>query len=206
MLTHTQIWAAIDALAQRQGISISSLARRAGLDPTTFNRSKRINPDGQARWPSTESIAKVLAATGVGVDDFLGPITRSAAAGIHIPFRRMDATFVDAFAGDGTPSAPLWEQISFPGYNPEQMFALEIRGDDLAPIFGDGDIIVISRDAQTRRGDRVFVLGADLSACIAVLGHKTASHVQLETLGGDAMPARPVEDVRAIWRILWASQ
>ena len=71
MLSHEQIWTAIDRLAERHGFSASGLARRAGLDATSFNRSKRIGPDGRKRWPSTESIAKVLAATGASLDDFL---------------------------------------------------------------------------------------------------------------------------------------
>ena len=41
MLTHAQIWSAIDRLAARAGLTASGLARRAGLDPTTFNKSKR---------------------------------------------------------------------------------------------------------------------------------------------------------------------
>src|SRR5688500_1205906 len=59
---HDDIWRAIDALAAENGLSASGLARKAGLDPTAFNPSKRIGGDGRARWPSTESINKVLAA------------------------------------------------------------------------------------------------------------------------------------------------
>jgi phage repressor protein C with HTH and peptisase S24 domain len=68
MLTHGQVWGALDRLAERAGLSPSGLARRAGLDPTTFNKSKRITPDGRERWPSTESLAKALAATGSPVE------------------------------------------------------------------------------------------------------------------------------------------
>ena len=68
MLTHAQIWTALDRLAARADLSPSGLAKRSGLDPTTFNKSKRITPDGRARWPSTESVAKALAATGVSVE------------------------------------------------------------------------------------------------------------------------------------------
>ena len=42
----------------------------AGLDPTTFNKSKRGTANGKLRWPSTESLAKVLAATGASFEEF----------------------------------------------------------------------------------------------------------------------------------------
>src|SRR3954451_10462643 len=71
MLTHAQIWHAIDSLAERYGLSASGLARKAGLDPTTFNKSKRLSVDGRLRWPSTESIAKVLDATGATMEEFM---------------------------------------------------------------------------------------------------------------------------------------
>ena len=78
MLTHAQIWSAIDRLAERNGLSPSALAKRAGLDPTTFNKSKRITPDGRARWPSTESVSKSLAATGATLDQFISLISDGA--------------------------------------------------------------------------------------------------------------------------------
>src|SRR5215211_2690910 len=68
MLTHADIWNAVDRLAARAGLSASGLAKKAGLDPTTFNKSKRITPEGRPRWPSTESVAKSLAATNTTVD------------------------------------------------------------------------------------------------------------------------------------------
>src|SRR5437660_6662364 len=74
MLTHDQIWVALDRLAERAGLSPSGLAKRAGLDPTTFNKSKRVTSDRRQRWPSTESVAKCLAATGVTLDHFVALI------------------------------------------------------------------------------------------------------------------------------------
>src|SRR6266581_5013562 len=71
MLTHGQIWTALDRLAERSGLSPSGLAKSAGLDPTTFNKSKRITPEGRERWPSTESVAKALAATQTSIDTFV---------------------------------------------------------------------------------------------------------------------------------------
>src|SRR5437868_7287910 len=75
-LTHAQIWSAIDALAARYDMSASGLAKAAGLDPTTFNKSKRGGANGKLRWPSTESVSKVLAATGASLDEFVALIGR----------------------------------------------------------------------------------------------------------------------------------
>jgi hypothetical protein len=71
ILTHSQVWNALDRLAERAGMSASGLAKRSGLDPTTFNKSKRITADGRERWPSTESVSKALAATNSSIDTFV---------------------------------------------------------------------------------------------------------------------------------------
>jgi hypothetical protein len=42
-LTHARVWSAIDALAHRYGLSASGLAKRAALDPTSFN-SRSASP------------------------------------------------------------------------------------------------------------------------------------------------------------------
>jgi len=81
VLSHDKVWAAIDALASQNGLSPSGLARLAGLDPTTFNPSKRVAGDGRPRWPSTESLAKILAVTG---DAFL-PLYRDGAIVVVSP-------------------------------------------------------------------------------------------------------------------------
>ena len=87
MLTHGQVWGALDRLAERAGLSPSGLARRAGLDPTTFNKSKRITSDGRERWPSTESLAKALAATSSSIDTFvqlIGELRRRSAKTLEL--------------------------------------------------------------------------------------------------------------------------
>src|ERR1700712_2584994 len=84
MLTHPQIWRAIDALAARHGMSPSGLARLGGLDPTTFNKSKRGAANGKLRWPSTESLAKVLAATGSSLDEFTALVGKGGAGSVRM--------------------------------------------------------------------------------------------------------------------------
>ncbi len=86
MFTHKQVWAAIDTIAERYGFSASGLAKKSGLDPTSFNPSKRNGPDGRPRWPTTESIANLLEAAGASVEEFTdllygpqGPATKAQA-------------------------------------------------------------------------------------------------------------------------------
>ena len=69
-MTHADVWFAIDSFAKDHKVSCSGLARRSGLDATTFNKSKRWSKEGQPRWPSTNSISKILASTGAKIQDF----------------------------------------------------------------------------------------------------------------------------------------
>jgi len=70
MFSCAQIWEAIEQLAQAKGVSTSRLAILAGLDATALNPSKRTKSDGGLRWPSTETLSKILAATDTSVREF----------------------------------------------------------------------------------------------------------------------------------------
>src|SRR3954449_11063472 len=85
MLTHEQIWTALDRLAERAGLSPSGLAKKSGLDPTTFNKSKRVTGDGRERWPSTESVSKALAATNSSIETFVQLIGDGAYGAQTVP-------------------------------------------------------------------------------------------------------------------------
>ncbi|MFM8749844.1 helix-turn-helix transcriptional regulator [Rhabdaerophilum sp.] len=205
MLTHSQIWTAIDTLAQRHGLTPSALAKRAGLDATTFNRSKRQGADGHPRWPSTESIAKILAATGVGVDEFLAIIT-SEPGPSHLPFQFADHLTADAFDDEGRPQGAGWDRIEplqgLRGYS----FAIGLACDRFAPAYKQGDMIIASPSAPRRRGDRVLLLATDGSLMIGELGLETAMQVRLRGLSGEELPAHKTKDIRLLARILWLSQ
>ncbi len=82
-MTHEDVWYAIDRFAQAHNVSCSGLAKRSGLDPTTFNKSKRCSKYGQPRWPSTGSIAKILDSTGTSISDFIKYFTPA----VHQPDR-----------------------------------------------------------------------------------------------------------------------
>src|ERR1700749_1270494 len=156
-LTHSQIWSAIDALAARYDMSASGLAKAAGLDPTTFNKSKRGGIDGKLRWPSTESISKTLNATGADFEEFTSLGSKSAGrAGYSrvIPLLGMSQAGNAGFFDEaGFPAGQGGEEIPSQGVGIEQVYALEIAGVAMIPVYRDGDRIVVSPAASVRRGD-----------------------------------------------------
>ncbi|UWU92140.1 helix-turn-helix transcriptional regulator [Bradyrhizobium sp. CB1015] len=209
MLTHDQIWAALDRLAARAGLSPSGLAKRAGLDPTTFNRSKRVTADGRERWPSTESIAKALAAADASIDSFARLIDDDGARdGRSVPLLGFaQAGTSGAFDEAGLPSGNGWTDIALPATEDSHAFALEISGDALAPVYRDGDIVLVSPGAPIRKGDRVVVRSKAGEMTVATLKRRTAKALELQPL--DATQAERMMaagDVAWIARILWASQ
>src|SRR5476649_657485 len=207
-LTHSQIWTALDRLAARSKLSPSGLAKRAGLDPTTFNRSKRITPDGRARWPSTESVAKALAATSTGVETFVSLISDSTRAAQAVPL----IGFAEAGAGGyfddgGFPVGKGWDEIAFPAVNDEHAYALEISGDSMLPAYRDGDVIIVSPAAPVRRGDRVVVRTKEGEVLAKELKRQTKNTIELRSLNSDhGERTLATQDVVWIARIVWASQ
>lgn len=208
ILTHDQIWVALDRLAARVGLSPSGLAKRAGLDPTTFNRSKRVTTDGRERWPSTESIAKALAAADASIDSFAKLIDEDARDGRSVPLLGFAlAGASGAFDESGLPSGKGWTEIALPATVDRSTFALEISGDALAPVYRDGDVVLVSPGAPIRKGDRVVVRSKAGEVTIATLRRRSAKALELQPFDA-AQAARTiaVSDVGWIARIVWASQ
>ena len=208
MLTHAQIWSALDRLAERAGLSASALAKRAGLDPTTFNRSKRITPDGRPRWPSTESVSKALAATGTSVDVFVNLITDKNGATQAVPLIGFAEAGAGGFFDDGGfPVGKGWDEIAFPAVSDEHAYALEISGDSMMPAYRDGDVIIVSPAAPIRRGDRVVVKTRKGEVMVKELKRRTSKSIELQSINAEH-PDRTlaVSDVVWIARIVWASQ
>lgn len=208
MLTHDQIWTALDRLAQRAGLSASGLARRSGLDPTTFNKSKRITPDGRARWPSTESIAKALAATNSSIDGFVQLIGDSERGLESVPLLGLaQACAGDHFDDSGFPAGQGWSETALPAAADEHAYALEITGDALRPVYRDGDVIVVSPATPIRRGDRVVLKTAGGEIMVGELKRRTAKTLELQPLHA-AAPGRALAATEVAWiaRIVWARQ
>jgi phage repressor protein C with HTH and peptisase S24 domain len=208
MLTHDQIWTALDRLAERGGLSASGLARKSGLDPTTFNKSKRITADGRERWPSTESVAKALAATNSSIDTFVQLIGDSARTAQAVPLLGFaQAGNGGHFDDSGIPSGKGWDVVALPSASDEHAYALEISGDQMKPAYRDGDVILVSPGTPIRRGDRVVVKTRDGEVMAKELKRRTAKTLELQSLNpGHVDRTLAAADVEWIARIVWASQ
>lgn len=210
MLRHQDVWRAIDRLATENGLSASALARRAGLDPTSFNKSKRIARNGKPRWPTTESIAKVLEATNKSLGHFVALMHEGSEGGVmqRIPVIGYAQAGRSGFFDDaGYPTGAGWDSVDFPNVGDPNAYALEIAGDSMEPVYRDGDVIVVSPSASIRRGDRVVVKTKAGEILAKQLSRQTAEHVHLVSFnplhGGMEIG---VEDIDWIARIIWASQ
>ncbi|MGO6968137.1 S24 family peptidase [Rhizobium leguminosarum] len=225
MLSHNQIWEALDRLAERHELTPSGLARRAGLDPTSFNKSKRLSADGRLRWPSTESIAKVLDATGASMEQFMafmradaGPSEQQArqqenafqSQGGSIPLLGFAQAGAGGFFDDGGfPAGQGWDVVEFPAAPSQKagVYALEVQGESMMPLYRDGDVLIVEPGAQVRRNDRVVVRTNEGEVMAKVLLRQSPRSIELLSLNPEH-PNRTLElsDVAWIARIIWASQ
>jgi phage repressor protein C with HTH and peptisase S24 domain len=210
MLRHSDIWRAIDRLAAKYGMSASGLARHAGLDPTTFNKSKRITKEGKHRWPSTESVSKVLNATGASMAEFVALISEGNASALaqRVPvIGYAQAGRAGFFDDAGYPAGSGWDEVLFPQIGDTNAYALEISGQSMEPVYRDGDVIIVSPAAGVRRGDRVVVKTRDGEVMAKQLIRQTALKVELISVNRDH-PDRTLDTKEIAWmsRIIWASQ
>lgn len=217
---HALMWQAIDKLAETHQLTPSGLARKAGLDPTTFNKSKRFGKDGRERWPSSESLSKIWEVTNTAPHDFFeqdeneGDAIRPFDAFPPQPMTIPVLGFAQAGSGGffddgGYPVGQGWGEVDFPAQQrPEKsVYALEVQGDSMLPLYRNGDVLIVEANAETRKGDRVVVKTRDGEVMAKVLLRRNSRQVEL-------MPVNPehenrtfeLSDIEWIARIIWASQ
>jgi phage repressor protein C with HTH and peptisase S24 domain len=215
MLSHERVWAAIDALAARYSLSASGLAKRAGLDSTAFNKSKRQSADGRPRWPSTESLAKIIEATNSSLDELFSLIEGKPSLTRPLPTQRSTVPligFAQAGAGGffddaGFPAGQGWDLIDLPAAAGEGSYALEVQGDSMLPLYRHGDMLVVQPNAAVRKGDRVVVKTTSGEVMAKVLERRTPTSVDLVSLNPDHPQRRlAASEVEWLARIVWASQ
>lgn len=209
MLSHERVWAAIDALAARNDLSASALAKRAGLDSTAFNKSKRMSSDGRPRWPSTESLSKIIAATQSSMEEFMNLLAVHArsSARREIPLIGFAQAGAGGFFDDaGFPVGHGFDLIELPGAD-EGSYALKVQGDSMLPVYRNGDVLIVRPTNDARLGDRVVVRTSGGEVMAKVLEKRSAGHIELRSLNPEH-PMRKVaaSEVEWIARIVWASQ
>ncbi len=211
-LSYSEIWEGIENLADKEGLSLSALAVKSGLDPTSFNKSKRLGADGRKRWPSTESMNKLLEATNTTIFEFMELAGEPAVPSPKmqtIPLLGLAKAGRDGyFDSDGYPlSTDDWDGIEFPLILCKGVYALEESGDSMEPAYLDGDKLIVSPEAEVRRGDRVVVKLATGEVMVKELMRESARQVELKSLN----PAHEdivVSAADVVWmkRVVWVSQ
>jgi phage repressor protein C with HTH and peptisase S24 domain len=198
MFTHKQVWNAIDVIAERYGFSASGLAKKSGLDPTSFNPSKRNGPDGRPRWPTMESISRVLNASGAPVDEFMELLSGKKGAPPKmrvLPLLGFAKAGRGGFFDDGGfPAGSGWDEV-------------DVTGDSMLPIYREGDTIIVSPGATIRKGDRVVVRTSDGQVMAKILQKQSARSIELASFNPDH-PVKNMDAKNVDWmaRIIWASQ
>ena len=215
MFSHSDIWRGIDRLASTFGYSPSGLAKQAGLDPTSFNKSKRVSPDGKPRWPSTESIAKILAVTGATASDLFSMIEDDSSiaqdnARVIPVIGFAQAGEAGFFDEDGYPAGDGWDEVRFPDNqisNDEHVYAIEVSGNSMEPLFRNGDTLIVSPNAHLRTGDRVVVKTTGGEVLTKELLRQTATKIELKSLNGH-YEDRVFKNNEVQWmaRVIWVSQ
>ena len=209
-LTHARLWKAIDALARREGLSASGLARRAGLDATSFNPSKRFGPGDppRPRWPSTESLTRILEATGLSLGEFANLANDAPERPATLPMLGLAQAGQDGFFDDaGLPIGDGWEQTELPRPK-DTLLSLRVTGDSMAPVYREGDRIIVDREASdVRKGDRVVVRTTGGETLAKQVEGLTARAVTLASINPAYEPrVVPRKDIVWMGRILWVSQ
>lgn len=208
MLEHQSVWRALDRLAAQYNLSPSGLARQAGLDPTTFNKSKRITKEGKQRWPSTESLAKVLNATGASFGEFVSLVEEQeeTASLRRLPKLRFAmAAQPGYFDAEGRPLRGQWDETAFPEVPDPHAFALEISGDGLLPVYRNGDLVVVSPSTEAHPGDRVLLRSLQGELLIAELLERAGDRLRIKSLSREhAVRELPASQVQWFSRIAWS--
>ncbi len=209
-LSYNEIWLGLENLAASKGLSLSAMAHKAGLDPTSFNKSKRIGSDGRKRWPSTESMNKVLKATNTTVFEFMelagAPCPKPKNV---IPLLGLAKAGREGyFDSDGWPIlSDDWDAVEFPFTLDKKVYALEVSGNSMEPVYRDGDKLIVAPDSEIRKGDRVITRTTSGEVMVKEFQRRSLNQVELKSLN----PACPdvtlaPADISWMARVIWVSQ
>lgn len=207
-MKYEQVWDAVDKLARTHGLSPSGLAKKAGLDATTFNKSKRIRADGKKRWPSLDSINKILDACNVTFEQFYSLIDEDLNPDLlnAVPYIKFSAMDCNLDIRDDRLNTDKWNRLHFPDTT-TNLYAIDIDVTDFEPFYRAGSIIIATKSSEIRKGDRIVVIFKNGDILIKEFVHRTPSTL---VLGDIANPQKEMNvniiDIELVNRILWAGQ
>lgn len=207
-MKYETVWCAVDNLAKSLGLSPSGLAKKSGLDATTFNKSKRKRPDGKNRWPSLDSLNKVLEFCNLSFEEFYKygesvPTNNNLNA---IPYLKISAIAQAECCKDKTLDTSNWEMFCFPDGS-HNLYALEIDTTKYAPLYKSGTLIVLTKNSEIRRNDRVAVFKTDGSVELFEFVHRRPQTIELASVNNpQQLISMNIDEINFLHRIVWASQ
>ncbi len=206
-MKYENVWDAVDKLAQKHGLSPSALAKLAGLDATTFNKSKRIRPDGKKRWPSLDSINRLLEIFNISFEQFyaLSAGNEEKENG-SIPFAKLSNLTLNIDPETQKIATHDWSKVLFPDFK-ETLYAVEVDNDTYFPLYRQGTLIVISENSDIRKGDRVIIYLKSGDIFLFEFIRRTPSKLIVSNVNNSSEETEiAIADINLINRIIWSSQ
>lgn len=207
-MKYDTVWNAVDNLAKSLGMSPSGLAKKSGLDATTFNKSKRKRPDGKNRWPSLDSLNKVFEFCNITFEEFYkyGETDNPPENLNTIPYIKLSGVSKREYCQDGEICTANWETICFPD-GTKNLYAMEIDNTDYAPLYKFGTTLILAKHSEIRRNDRVAVFKKDGAFLLAEFIRRKPRTLELQNLNApEESFSENIDDILFLSRIVWASQ
>lgn len=206
-MKYEQVWEAVDKLARINGLSPSGLAKKAGLDATTFNKSKRIRPDGKRRWPSLDSINKIIEVCNITFDEFYHLVETGTEPKTmnSIPYIKSSKLLASKEIIGSKLNTEKWDKIRFPEPR-DNLYAVDMNSDLFEPYYRQGTLLIISQNSEVRCADRVVVYLKNGDMLIKEFVRRTASTIELKEISSDESFSVSLKDLKLINRLVWASQ
>jgi phage repressor protein C with HTH and peptisase S24 domain len=206
------VWRGIDRLADEIGVTPARLARMAGLDQAVFGPTRRLKDNGELRWPSMDSLAKVLHVADISLGDFVNYMYGDPAsrAGFRLPCLRFGAAGDEHYDGEGFPTGDAWDRIEFPDLQDPKCFGLVLEDDRASPVYREGDLLVCAPGMSIRRGDRIVYRhgrepGGD-GVSVGVLIRQTPFRVDIAAVDESRAETLAAQDIKWMTRIAWVRQ
>ena len=203
-----KIWEVIDKFALTNGMSPSALAKSIGLDATTFNKSKRIRADGKQRWPSLESLNKILEVYNIELEDLYkygGEPCHSTSA-MSLPYIALSNLAAGGKSSARKLDIASWRQVNLP-YSPNNMYAIDLDNSAYEPLYNFGATLVVAKDSEIRRGDRIVIITQNGETFIREFIRREEGSIKVCTpQDKENLQYINLSDIRLLNRIIWASQ